>query len=151
MQTQQVQPCSIIMHMQSQHFSIILAHAASPLVQVIVQPDLVISHLAMPIIILQHIIIMPFIIMQQLIMEPDMALQRFFIISAATSSLLVHMIFMPPAHFSMRIVQRGIIIMFIIGAEPPMGIIVAWLPIIMLRSIIQKSSTLRFSRGVGPS
>src|SRR4051812_30867548 len=46
--TQQVQPAIIMVDMQSQQAWIILPHSASPEVQVMTQPSLVISHLHMP-------------------------------------------------------------------------------------------------------
>jgi hypothetical protein len=64
MQTQHMQPAFIMAHMESQQAWIILQQSASPLVQVIIIPSLVISHLHMPMVMLQVIIIMPFIIMQ---------------------------------------------------------------------------------------
>ena len=67
---QQVQPAFIMAAMQSQHAWIMAPQSLSPLVQVIVQPLSVISHLHMPIIRLQQQAIIPFIIMQQLHMPP---------------------------------------------------------------------------------
>ena len=59
---QHMHPHSIIVIMHEQQSWIILQHCASPLVQVIIMPSMVISHLHMPIIILQVIMVMPFII-----------------------------------------------------------------------------------------
>lgn len=70
MHRQQVQPAFIIAIMDSQQAWIISQQALSPEVQVIIMPLLVISHLHIPIVRLQVIIIIPFIIMQQLIMLP---------------------------------------------------------------------------------
>ena len=61
-----VQPGIIMLVMQSQQAWIIEQHSGSPLVQVMQTPSPVISHLHMPIIMLQQQTIMPFIIMQQL-------------------------------------------------------------------------------------
>ncbi len=74
---QQVQPDSLIEHMQSQQAWIILQQLLSPLVQLMQTPFLVISHLHMPIVMLQVQTGMPFIIEQQLHMPPDIMLQRF--------------------------------------------------------------------------
>ena len=96
--------------MQSQQAWIIAQQSASPLVQVMQTPSSVISHLHMPIVRLQQQTIMPFIIMQQLHMPPAIMVQRFCIIVAAIVSSQVQVIFMPPLHFSIFIVQRGTII-----------------------------------------
>jgi len=109
--TQQVHPAFIMDVMQSQHAWIMAQQFASPLVQVIVTPSSVISHLHMPIIRLQQQTIIPFIIMQQLHMPPASIVQRFCIIPADILSSLVQVIFMPPGHFSIFIVHRGTIIM----------------------------------------
>ena len=68
--TQQVQPACIMQHMQSHHAWIILQHSASPEVQVTQQPSLVMSHLHMPMVMLQQHTIMPFIMQQQEHMPP---------------------------------------------------------------------------------
>jgi hypothetical protein len=59
----------------------------------------------------QAIMVMPFIIMQQAIMPPAIIFIMFCIMPQCILSSHVHMIFMPPSHFSIFIVQRGIIIM----------------------------------------
>ena len=59
--TQQVQPALSMQAMQSQQAWIISQHLASPLVQVMHTPSLVISHLHMPMVRLQQQTIMPFI------------------------------------------------------------------------------------------
>lgn len=100
-------------------------------------PSLVISVLHMPIIMLQFIITMPFINTQQLIIPPDIMAHRFCIIEQAVASEQEHIIFMPPAHFSMCIVHLGTIIMFIVAVAGIMGeFIPAPLIPIMLGSII---------------
>jgi len=120
---QQEQPAFIMAFMQSQQAWIMSQQALSPLVQVIMQPSLVISHLHMPIIRLQFMTIMPFIIMQHEHMPPAIMLHRFCMAVQAVASLHEHMIFMPPVIFSNFIVQRGTIIMFIMpGAIAPAGI-----------------------------
>jgi hypothetical protein len=108
---QQVQPAFMQADMQSQQPWIMSQQPLSPLVQVIVQPSLVISHLHMPIIRLQQHTIMPFIIQQQLTMPPAIMVQRFCIMAHAAGSVHTHVIFMPPVHFSIFMVQRGTITM----------------------------------------
>ncbi len=98
--------------MQSQQAWIISQHLASPLVQVMTQPLSVISHLHMPIVRLQQQTIMPFIIMQQEHMPPASIVHKFCIMLHAILSVQVQVIFMPPWHFSILIVQRGTIIQF---------------------------------------
>ena len=110
MQRQQVQPALHIAIMHSQQAWIIEQQAASPLVQVMQTPSSVISHLHMPIVMLQQQTIMPFIIMQQLHMPPAIMVQRFCIIVADILSSHLQVIFMPSLHFSIFIVQRGTII-----------------------------------------
>ena len=115
---QQVQPAFIMAVMQSQQAWIMAQQSVSPLVQVMRTPSSVISHLHMPIVRLQQQTIMPFIIMQQLHMPPAIIVQRFCIMPADILSSQVQVIFMPPVHFSIVIVQRGTIIMFV-----PAGIV----------------------------
>jgi hypothetical protein len=120
--TQQVQPAFIMALQQSQHAWIMAQQSLSPLVQVMVQPFSVASHLHMPIIRLQQHAIIPFIIMQQLHIPPAIIVQRFCSMPADMASSQVQVIFMPPVHFSIAIVQRGIIIMFMpvgIALVPP--------------------------------
>jgi len=95
------------------------SHALSPLVQVTQHPSLVISHLHMPMVRLQQQTIIPFIMQQQLTIPPAIMPQRFCIMAQAAGSLLLQVIFIPPAHFSTFIVQRGTITMF--GAIAPAG------------------------------
>jgi hypothetical protein len=110
MQTQQTQPPLAMPAMQSQHAWIMAQQEGSPLVHVMQTPSLVGSHLHMPIVRLQQHIIMPFIIMQQLHMPPAIIEQRFCSIVADIASSHLQVIFMPPVHFSIVIVQRGTII-----------------------------------------
>ena len=77
MHMQQTQPAAHMEAMQSQQASIIEQQAVSPLVQVMLTPSSVISHLHMPIVMLQQQTIMPFIIMQQLHIPPAIMVQRF--------------------------------------------------------------------------
>jgi hypothetical protein len=137
--TQQQQPALSIEAMQSQQAWIIAQQLASPEVQVIVQPCLVISHLHMPIVRLQQQTIMPFMVMQQLTMPPCSMVQRFCIIEAATGSSQVQVIFMPSLVFSILKVQRGTIIMLgAIGMVPGLPIPIGVVPGIgiAIRSII---------------
>jgi hypothetical protein len=111
---QQVQPGIIMALMQSQQAWIIFMQFASPLVQVIMQPMSIISILHMPIIPMLHMQTgMPFIMQHMETMPPCIIMQRFFIISAAVLSAQVIVHFMPPVHFSIFIMQRGIIMPFI--------------------------------------
>jgi hypothetical protein len=110
MQTQQTQPAVVMPIMQSQQAWIMAQQDGSPLVQVMQTPSLVGSHLHMPIAMLQQHIIMPFIIMQQLHMPPAIIEQRFWSIVADMASSHLHVIFMPPVHFSILILHRGTII-----------------------------------------
>jgi hypothetical protein len=68
--TQHMHPSFIMVFMHSQQAWITSQQALSPLVQVMQQPSLVMSHLHMPIVRLQQQTIMPFIIMQQVHMPP---------------------------------------------------------------------------------
>jgi len=107
--TQQTQPLAMQVLMQSQHDWIILQQLASPLVQVMVQPLGVISHLHMPIVRPQQQTIMPFIMQQQDTMPPASIEQRFCIMLQAVGSSQVQVIFMPLVIFSIFMVQRGTI------------------------------------------
>jgi hypothetical protein len=110
MQTQQTQPALDMPVMQSQHAWIMAQQEGSPLVQVMQTPSLVASHLHMPIARLQQHIIMPFMIMQQLHMPPAIIEHKFCSIVADMASSHLQVIFMPPVHFSIVILQRGTII-----------------------------------------
>jgi len=104
------------------------------------KPSLVISHLQLLPHMLHMHMVMPFHVQQQLTMPPSSILQRFCKAPQATSSSHMQYIFMPPAHFSMRIVQRGSIVMPLMpgiaaGIVPPMGIPIGD-GIVMPRSII---------------
>ena len=107
-----MQPAFIMAEQQSQQAWIMAQQSLSPLVQVMTQPSVVISHLQAHMEKLQQQTIMPFIIMQQEHMPPASMLQRFCIIAHDILSSQVQVIFIPPAHFSIFIVQRGTIIMF---------------------------------------
>ena len=109
MRTQQVQPHLAIVSMQSQHAWIILQHSASPEVQVMEQPSLVISHLHMPMVRLQQCTIMPLSMQQQEHMPPCIIVQRFCIMVQAVGSSKEQVIFIPPVHFSNFMVHRGTI------------------------------------------
>jgi hypothetical protein len=135
---QQVQPALRQAAMQSQQPWIMSQQALSPLVQVTQQPSLVISHLHMPIVMLQQHTIIPFIMQQQLTMPPAIMLQRFCIMAQAAGSVQLQVIFIPPAHFSILKVQRGTIT--IPGAMGVLGLVIPELPMpgipIVGRSII---------------
>jgi hypothetical protein len=101
-------PGIIMLIMQSQQLWIIFSIILSPLVHIIMHPISMISILHMPIMpMLQQHMHMPFIIMQQQTEPPAIIMHRFFIISALVLSSAVHIIFIPPAHFSIFIMQRG--------------------------------------------
>jgi hypothetical protein len=87
------------------------------------QPSFVISHLHIPIVMLQQQTIMPFIMQQQLTIPPAIMEQRFCIIVQAAGSVQTQVNFIPPAHFSILIVQRGTITMF-----GPMGDVIPGIP-----------------------
>src|SRR4051794_21017712 len=134
---QQVQPAFIMVAMQSQQAWIMSQHLASPLVHVMMQPSAVISHLHMPMVMLQQQTIMPFIIMQQEHIPPASIVQRFCIMLTDILSSLVHIIFIPPVHFSIFTVQRGTIIIFaVVGIEDGMPIVPMPVVPIPARSII---------------
>jgi hypothetical protein len=123
---QQVQPAFVIAAQQSQHAWIIAQQSLSPLVQVTQTPVSVGSHLHLPIIRLQQQATIPFIIMQQLHIPPAVIVQRFWSMPAVTLSSQTQVTFIPPAHFSKVILQRGTISMFIaVGAEAGAPIIPA--------------------------
>jgi hypothetical protein len=118
---QHAQPAFMQPMTQSQHAWIMSQHALSPLVQVMQQPLAVISHLHMPIVMLQQHTIMPFIVQHMLHIPPAIMPHRFCIIVQAAGSSHEQVTFIPPAHFSTFIMHRGTITMF--GAMPlDMGI-----------------------------
>jgi hypothetical protein len=110
---QQVQPAFISAAQHSQQAWIIAQQLLSPLVQVMQTPSSVGSHLHIPIIRLQVQTATPFIIMQQEHIPPASMVHRFWSMPAETLSSHEQVIFMPPLHFSIVIVQRGTIIMFV--------------------------------------
>jgi hypothetical protein len=107
---QQVPPALHMDAMQSQQAWIMAQQSASPLVQVMQTPPLIISHRHMPIVMLQQQTIMPFSTMQQLHMPPAIMVQRFWSMVAEVGSSHLQTTFIPPAHFSMVMAQRGTII-----------------------------------------
>ena len=137
---QQVQPAFIMAVQQSQQDWIMAQQAASPLVQVMQTPLSTISHLHMAMVMLQQQAIIPFIMQQQEHIPPAIMVQRFWIMVADTASSLVQVIFMPPVHFSILMVQRGTIIMFgplgMVEGEPMVPAPVEPMPIMLVRSII---------------
>lgn len=127
--TQHVIPGIIIPIMQSQHDWIIFSQCLSPLVHVIVHPMSIISTLHIPIIPTLHVhITMPFIIMQHEHIPFCIIPIRFIIIAAEVLSSHVHVIRIPPGHFSIAMVQRGAIIMPGIDPIIPPGIIMDDIP-----------------------
>jgi hypothetical protein len=103
-------------------------------------PLSVISHLLMAMVMLQQQTIIPFIMQQQEHIPPAIMVQRFWIMVADIASSLMQVIFMPPAHFSILMVQRGTIIMFgevgVVEGEPIVPMPVVPMPIRFVRSII---------------
>ena len=116
-------------------FVIMSQHILSPLVHVIVQPFFVISTLHMPIVMLQVQTIIPFIMQHMLHIPPASIWQRFCIIEHAVASSHVQLTFIPPVTFSIVIVQRGIIIMFI-GIAVPAGDVIGFIPMPAIRSVM---------------
>jgi len=133
---QQVQPAFMQPMMQSQQAWIMSQHILSPLVQVRQQPLAVISHLHMPMVRLQQQTIIPFIVQHMLHIPPAIIVQRFCIMVQAAGSSQEQVIFIPPAHFSTFIAQRGTITMF--GGVAVVGdpIVMFPIPVIIERSII---------------
>ncbi|MGC4002561.1 MAG: hypothetical protein QM811_05220 [Pirellulales bacterium] len=101
-------------HMQSQQACSISQHFLSPVVQVMQTPSSVIVQTQWHIIMLHWHMTMPFIMQQQLHMPSHIILHMFCNVAQAISSSHEQIIFMPPAHFSIFMVQRGIIVMFAI-------------------------------------
>jgi hypothetical protein len=135
---QQVQPSFSMQCMHSQQAWIISQHLASPLVQVMHTPSLVISHLQIPMVRLQQQTTMPFIMQQQLHMPPASIVHRFCTMLVAILSSQWQVIFIPPVHFSILSVHRGTIIQLVpagipVGAPivgvPMPGIPMLWSPI----------------------
>lgn len=94
--------------------------------QVTQTPSLVISHIHRPIVMLQQHTMVPFIMQQRLHFELAIIEHRFWSMLHAILSSHEHMIFMPPLHFSIFMVQRGIIMpaaaWFIVGMAAPIPI-----------------------------
>jgi hypothetical protein len=122
--------------------------AESPLVQVTQQPSLVISILQEPIIMLQLQTTIPFIMQQTLHIPPAIMVQRFCIMVQAAGSSQLQVIFMPPAHFSTFIAQRGTITM--LGDIAGIPLVIGMPPerfAIALRSIIIAVVMIKLHRG----
>lgn len=138
---QQVQPAFMHAIMQSQQPWIIASHILSPLVQVTQHPSFVISTLQAPIVRLQVQTTIPFIMQQQETIPPAIIVQRFCIMVQAVGSSQTQVIFIPPAHFSTFIVQRGTMTMFgVIGvpvAVPVMPVVIPARSIIIAVVMIQ--------------
>src|SRR5438128_8985525 len=102
----------------SQQAWIISQHLASPLVQVMQTPSLVISHLHMPIMRLQQKTVTPLSMQQQLHMPPASIVHRFCTMLHDVLSSHEQVIFMPSLHFSILRVQRGTISQLVLGDTP---------------------------------
>lgn len=140
---QQVHPAFMHAITQSQHPWMTSQQALSPLVQVTTHPSLVGSHLHIPQVRLQQQTIIPFIVQQTLHIPPAIIAQRFCIMAQAVGSSQVHVILIPPAHFSTFMVQRGTMTMFgaigpIPGIAPgmPMPGVVVGMPVAVIGFII---------------
>jgi hypothetical protein len=131
---QQVQPHFIIAHMQSQQAWIMSQQALSPLMQVTQTPSPVISYMHMPIVRLQEQTIAPFIMQQRLHFELAIMEQRFCSMLQLILSSQLQVIFMPAVHFSIFMMQRGIIMPvmagFIVGMLAPIPDIIPVIPVI---------------------
>jgi hypothetical protein len=139
--TQHMQPAFMQAIMQSQQAWTISQAALSPLVQVMQTPISIISQVQLHIAMLHWHMTMPFFMQQQLHMPSHSILHMFCSVAADISSSQTHIIFMPPAHFSIFMVQRGVMVMLpvagiMLGIEP-MDIGAGIEPIDMLgRSVI---------------
>jgi hypothetical protein len=133
---QQVQPAFMHAATQSQHPWIMSQQALSPLVQVTQQPSFVVSTLHAPIVRLQQHTVIPFIMQHTLHIPPAIMVHRFCIMAHAVGSSQVQVSFIPLAHFSTFMVQRGPMTMFgVAAAGMPVGIPPV-IPAIAARSII---------------
>lgn len=145
-QRQHMQPLFMQAVMQSQQACSMSQHALSPLVQVTHTPSAVLVHSHLHMTMLQLHIIMPFIMQQQLHMLSQSMLHMFWSVPHITSSSQTQVIFMPPAHFSIFILQRvtiampdmpGIIDIWPMGIWPGME-----LPIVLAGFIIIERSNI---------
>jgi hypothetical protein len=154
--TQQVQPALSMQAMESQQAWIISQHLESPLVQVMQTPSLVDSHLHMPMVRLQQHTIMPFIVTQQEHIPPASIVHRFCTMPQAALSSQAQVIFMPPLHRSIFMVQRGTIIQ-LEAVGIPVGVAALGMPIpgrafivMPVRSIIMLDIAKSFLRAGHP-
>jgi hypothetical protein len=137
-----MQPAFMQANMHSQQAWHMAQQSSSPLVQVMQTPILVSVHSHLHIAMLHWHIIMPFIMQQQLHMLPAIILHMFCNVAAESSSSQVQVIFMPPLHFSIFIVQRGTMHICMppgaaAGMPPDMGE-----PIVPMEPIIPLSMTI---------
>ncbi|HTM54298.1 MAG TPA: hypothetical protein VL175_09720 [Pirellulales bacterium] len=141
-----MQPAFMQAAMQSQQAWHMAQQSSSPLVQVMHTPILVSAHSHLHIDMLHWHISMPFIMQQQLHRLPAIILHMFCKVVAASSSSHVQVIFMPPLHFSIFIVQRGTMhICMDEGATPgmaPVGMPEPIEPIIALSIIMTLAISL---------
>jgi hypothetical protein len=158
-QTQHMQPALMQAVMHSQQAWHMAQQSSSPLVQVMQTPIFVSVHSHLHMARLHWHMVMPFIMHEQLHMLPAIILHMFCSVAAESSSSQVHVIFMPPLHFSIFIVQRGTMhICMLPGAatgmlpaiaEPPMDPIIPLSITIMLVIRILPCSGRNFER-LGP-
>jgi hypothetical protein len=120
---QHMQPASMHELMQSQQACSISQQALSPLVQVTQTPSCVIAQVQLHMAIEHWQTTMPFFMHTQLHMPSQSILHRFCKVAQAISSSQAQVIFMPPLHFSIFIVQRGTMHRFAaLGMAPLAGI-----------------------------
>jgi len=105
-----VQPALHMVETQSQQDWIISQHCLSPEVQVMQQPQSVISTLQIPMVRLQVQTVTPFMVQQSEQRPPINAVHRFCTMLLAMGSSQTHVMRTPLATFSKRKVQRGTII-----------------------------------------
>jgi hypothetical protein len=105
--TQHMQPDLQSPWQHSQQHWIISQQVLSPLVQVILQPDLVVSTLQTPQVRLQVQTGMPFIVKQQETMPPWSMVQRLCTVAQAAASSQWQVRHIPPVTFSNLKVHRG--------------------------------------------
>src|SRR3569832_392567 len=139
-QTQHLLLVSMHLLLQSQQACSIWQQALSPLMQVMQQPSLVISHSQLHMTMLHWQTTMPFIMQQQLHMPSHIMRHMFCNMAQAISSSHLQWILMPLGHFSIFIVQQGTMhVPMLVGIGiPEVDIGVPMLPIapIIPRSII---------------
>jgi hypothetical protein len=120
--------------------------------QLMQTPSLVISHMHIPIVRLQQQTMAPFIMQQTLHFELAIMEQRFCNMLQAILSSQMQVIFIPPVHFSIFMVQRGIIMPviagFIVGMFAPIPDIIPVIGFIV--AVVMSNSLVLISAFSGP-